>query len=213
LKTQLNSSQGIINALNSQNSQLKNDLREAKKEISIYSEWDSIDTIEINATNMTSNMKMKLIEIFKNSLDQRIFDPNSLCNKFCEEFGSNWVLFIGNKLIYNYMSCQQFIILQIGRLQVFIYMNIKPTHDVLILDKMFKVLDLGIKNKIWSEDIMSTWDSLWNLTDDSHNISERLLDKDVIRYFIECNDLFPYNEKMYLIQWLGFSPIYQNLKN
>jgi hypothetical protein len=65
----------------------------------------------------------------------------------------------------------------------------------LVLEKQLKILDIGIKNNTWNNDMSTTWELIYNLTDDSLNISERLLDKNIIEYFLKFNNLFSCNEQ------------------
>jgi len=75
-------------------------------------------------------------------------------------------------------------------------MTLKPVTDVLILEKLIKGLDNGIRDKVCNEGMINTWEWICHLSDDSFFLSESLLDKNIINYFIKCYELFPNNERL-----------------
>jgi len=89
-------------------------------------------------------------------------------------------------------------------------MNLKPVDDVFVLGKMLKTLQNEIKNGVWNEVLLNTWSSLNSLTDDSIDMSERLLDKNIINYFIECYELFLKNKTHSLSPMVG---VFKNISN
>ena len=74
-------------------------------------------------------------------------------------------------------------------------MSVKPVNDILIVEKLVKKLEIGVNNKIWNEEFNYVWNSLWNLSDDSLNTSERLLDHKIMDYFFQCYEIFSKNEE------------------
>ncbi len=207
LRKQLRYSLDLINSMNVKMNRLDKDLKEAKKEITILSEWERIEEFVFIESDMPYNMKDGIFNILRGFLNRGIFDAEDVCEKFCEEFGGNWTVNVGNGLVNNYFYRKNYILLKIGRIDVMISMNIKPVNDISILKKLFKSLDRGINDNAWNEDMMNTWGLFWSLTDDSPNTSERLLDKNVLDYFMKCNELFPYNEQNL------FNPMFGALAN
>jgi hypothetical protein len=191
LKNRLNKSLDIINSLNAKNAKLEKELKES----SIFTEWETVRRFIKIATNMSEGMENKIIGKLTENLNEGVFNAVELSEQFREEFGGNWTLFVGNKLLFNNFEYSNFLGLKIGKFNVIIWMNIKPVNDVLALEKQLKILDIGIKNNIWNNDMLTTWELIYNLTDDSLNISERLLDKNIIECFLKFNKLFPYNEQ------------------
>jgi hypothetical protein len=63
---------------------------------------------------------------------------------------------------------------------------IKPLNDksMTIFGKLSKIVDQGINKKLWNNDMFSAWNLLWYLTDDSSDMCERLLDKNILDYFV-----------------------------
>jgi hypothetical protein len=191
LKNQLNKSLDRINSLNAKNAELEKELKES----SILTEWQTVRQFIKIATNMSEGMENKIIEKLTQTLNEGVFNAVELSEQFREEFGGNWTLFVGNKLLFNNFEYSNILGLKIGNFNVFIWMNIKPVNDVLALEKQLKILNIGIENNTWNNDMLNTWELFYNLTDDSLNISERLLDKNIIEYFLKFNKLFPYNEQ------------------
>ncbi len=191
LKEQLNGSIDMISSLNKSKLQLMNELKEAKEEITITNEWRKVEEFEEIESNMPEIMKELLLDSLTSTLEEGIFDYSSLSEKFRSDFGGNWTIIVGNCMKQSSVYCQNYLFLKIGKIDVRIISTLKPAHDFLILKKFTKVIDEGIRKKAWIEDMENVWNSLWNLTDDSLNMSERLLEKNIVEYFLKYYALFP----------------------
>jgi hypothetical protein len=193
--------------MNVKMNRLDKNLEEAKTEITILGEWQRIEEFVVIENYMPYNMKNGIIDILRGFLNRGIFDAEDICDKFFEEFGMNWTILVGNGLVNNYLYRKNYILLKIGRIDVMVSMNITSVNNICISEKLFKILDQGINNNAWNEDMMNTWSLFWSLTDDSLNMSERLLDKNILDYFMKCDELFPYNEQN------SFNPMFGALAN
>ncbi len=191
LKKQLNGSLDIIKSLYIRNNQLENDLKEAKKETTISNEWYKSEGFEEIATNMPKIMKDRITNLLRNSLDEGIFNSSNLGKKLGSSSSGNWTVIAANGLQCNHFYRKNYLSLKIGKVDVLIASTVKPVLDFLILEKLIKSLDEGINNKCWIEDIENVWHLFSSLINDSLNISERLLEKNIVEYFLQFYALFP----------------------
>jgi len=145
-KNQLDGALELINDMNKRNTKLKEELKEAKKEFSIMTEWRRVSEISLIFQRMPQIKYEDLTKILISSLNDGIFNTNQLCQIFCNKFGGNWNIFIGHKLIYNEFNSENTVIYQIGKFNVIIFMNIKPVNDVRITEKLIKIIDDILKH-------------------------------------------------------------------
>jgi hypothetical protein len=135
-------------------------------------------------TDLPNIIKIGAINLIRETSNTGLFDPNGMSEKFREEIGSNRALIVGNGLLNNGYFLKNYISLKIGRIHA---MNslIKPLNDerMAIFGKLSKFVDQGINKKLWN-DMFSAWNLLWYLTDDSSDMCERLLDKNILDYFV-----------------------------
>ncbi len=146
-------------------------------------------------------------------MNRKTFDAEDVCEKFCQEFEENWTVNVGNGLVNNYFYRKNYILLKIGRIDVMISMNIKLVNGISILEKLFKILGQEINNNTWNEDMMNSWSLFWSLTDDSANMSERLLDKNILDYFMKCNEFFPVMSKIHMFGALANISDFKELRH
>jgi hypothetical protein len=192
LKEQLNGSMDIISSLNKSNYQLMNELKEATEEITITNEWRKVHEFERIESNMPKRMKKLLLDSLTSTLNEDIFDYSSLSEKLRSDFGGNWTVIVGNCMKQSISYYKNYLFLKIGKIDVLIISTVSPVSDFLILKKLIKVIDEGIRKKAWIEDMENVWNSFFNITDDSLNMSERLLEKNIVEYFLKYYALFPY---------------------
>jgi hypothetical protein len=191
LKEQLNASLDMISSLNKSKHQLMNELKEAREEITITNEWRKVEEFEEISSDMPKKMKELLLNSLTSTLNEDIFDYSSLSEKFRSDFGGNWTVIVGNNMKQSISYCKNYLFLKIGKIDVLIISTVKPVHDFLILKKLTKIIDEGIRKKAWTEDMENVWGLFWSLTDDSLNMSERLLEKNIVEYFLKYYALFP----------------------
>jgi hypothetical protein len=178
------------NALKEKVNQINDELITAKQEISLRSEWNRLKEIEIIETNMPYIMKGRVMQFIINSLNEEVFDDSVLLQRICYEFGGNWNLFIGHQLVDRVFERTNYLRFKIGKFKGFLYMNVKPAHDILVLEKALKIIQFSIENNCNSDDLKNAWTMIFCLTDDSFNLSERFLDKNGLNYFMHCFNLF-----------------------
>jgi len=68
-------------------------------------------------------------------------------------------------------------------------MNIKPAHDILVLEKTLKIIQFSIENYCNSDDLRNAWTMIFCLTDDSFTLSERFSQVfvSILKKIIEIN--------------------------
>jgi len=135
-----------------------------------------------------------LFQILTDFFNKGTIDANKIREEICKKYGGNWNILIGNELISSAYHESSYIHFKFRKYVVIIFMDINPGKYALILEKMIKTISNSIESKFLNEDSKSTWALFHNLTEDSFDISERLLDKNIINYFIQCRELFPNND-------------------
>jgi len=176
---------------------------ENKEEFSVLNEWNSVKQLKLIKTNMPQLMRNRLNEMLTHCLNNSIAHTNNITERLQAQFGGNWNMFILNKIVSHEFYHNYYIMFEFGKAVVLLLMNSKPVSGVLVLEEIFKTLDNAIKNKAYDEGMLYSWTTLHNLTDDSFTTSEKLLDKNIINYFIQCNDILPNDENDFFNPTIG----------